>query len=101
MLITFLLLAVQTAGQPDLAARPAAPDKVVCKFESEASSRIATRICRMQSEWTRIANDQEVDSSRNARSTGRAGTIVNNPEGYVSGYPANSNVPGLGTRPPR
>jgi hypothetical protein len=102
MVITILMLAAARAAvQPDAAPPAAEPDKVVCKFQSEANSRIPKRICLMKSEWTRIANDQEMDSSRNARSTGREGTIVNDPEGFVSGYPANANVPGLGTRPPR
>jgi len=106
MIATLLLLAVQ-ASTPPVAATDSDADKIVCKLETQANSRIPARVCLPKSEWDRIQkeNSQDVASNRNGRAGGLSGTIVNGPSngegGLVTGYPAAGNVPGLSVRPPR
>ena len=92
MITSILLLAAPVVGTPP--ATPAKPDgdKIKCQVEYQANSRIPSRICLPMSEWKRIedANRDDWASSRNARSSGRSGTIVDSPEGTISGY----SVPG-------
>lgn len=100
MITSLLLIAAAPAVAP--ATAPAQPDKVVCKMETQANSRIPNRVCLLQSEWTRMEeeNGDDSTSSRQQRSTGRQGTIVNDAEGFVSGYsPPGRTVPGISTRP--
>lgn len=107
MVTIFLLLAVQAAVPPDATAPPAEPDKIICKLETQANSRIPSRVCLPKSEWDRIQKENTDDyaSSRNGRAGGLSGTIVNGPSGgeggLVTGYPAPTNVPGISTRPHR
>ena len=106
MIVTLLLLAFQASALPAAAADPDA-DKIICKLETQANSRIPSRVCLPKSEWDRIEKENSGDmaSSRNGRAGGLSGTIVNGPSlgegGLVTGYPSAGNVPGLAVRPPR
>lgn len=102
MFTSLLLLAIQAAAPPPVPTPT--PDKIVCKMETQANSRIPSRVCLPQSEWARIAKDNADDwgGSRNQHAGGRSGTIVTDPEGYMNGLgPPGTTVPGISTRPPR
>ena len=68
MLISMLFLMAAQAGAPATAAASPAvkPDKIVCKSELVAYSRIPERVCRKQSEWDSIAKQNEEDIRRSA-----------------------------------
>jgi hypothetical protein len=87
MIAAALLLAAQAAAAatPPAAAKPAA-EKMRCQLIYQARSRIPDRLCLTQSEWDKIAkeNNDDLASSRNARSSGRSGTIANDAEGGIT-----------------
>jgi hypothetical protein len=65
----FVILAAASAvpaAQPaDASAKPA--ESIICRFESEGTSRIPIRICRTQAEWDAItkANRDDLEHARN------------------------------------
>ena len=81
----FMLVAAQAAVAPGTLTAKAKIDKVSCRIEYQASSRIPNRVCLPKSEWDRIEkqNEEDLASSRNDRASGRSGTIVDNGEGFV------------------
>ena len=86
MVTAMLLLSAQAAtAAPPATAKPAA-EKTVCQSVYQARSRIPDRLCLPKSEWDKMAqaNQDDWTSSRNARSSGRGGTIANDPEGGIT-----------------
>ena len=77
-MVTFMvLLAAQAAAAaPPAKANPPA-EKMKCQLIYQANSRIPDRLCLTQAEWDKMAdaNKDDLASSRNARSSGSAGTI--------------------------
>lgn len=72
MLFTTLLL----ISAPNVASHGAAPpakpvEKVICRMEYEAYSRIPKRICGTQAEWDQMYKETQEDirSSKNGRGT--------------------------------
>ena len=84
MITAILLVAAQAAAAPPIA-KPAA-EKKKCQLIYQARSRIPDKLCLTQAEWDKMADANRDDwtSSRNARSSGRAGTIVNSDEGQIT-----------------
>ena len=91
MMTVLLLLTAQAAvpAPPVTAAAPIAKpalEKKKCQLVYQARSRIPDKLCLTQAEWDKMADANRDDwtSSRNARSAGRAGTIVNSDEGQIT-----------------
>jgi hypothetical protein len=68
--VSLLVIAIAAAAGPS--AQPANPparpaDSVICRFETEGTSRIPIRICRTQAEWDAISkqNRDDLEHTRN------------------------------------
>ena len=83
MITSMIIFAAAQAAVPPSTFSKA--NKVQCHLEYQVFSRIPNKVCLPRSEWQRIEeqNEKDMTSSRNARSTGRSGTIVDNGEGFV------------------
>ena len=68
LIVTLMLLAGAQAAQAPAVANAAQPDpnKIVCRNEKEAHTRIPTRICRTQAEWDQIAAETQADLGKSA-----------------------------------
>jgi hypothetical protein len=98
MISIVLLLAAQGAVPPSAPNGNTGDDKVICKLETAANTRIPSRVCLPKSEWARIEkeNSEDVASSRNSRAGGLNGTIANFKSGEITiGRPT---VPGTTPR---
>ena len=86
MITAMLLLAAQAALQSAPPAAKPAAEKLKCQLVYQARSRIPDKLCMTQAEWDKMAeeNGDDLASSRNARSGGRSGTIVNSLEGNIT-----------------
>lgn len=71
LLATLLLMSV-----PDVTPAAQSADKLICRLEYEAYSRIPKRICGTQAEWDQMYKDTQEDlrSSRNKRGSAPAGS---------------------------
>jgi len=66
LVISFLLVMAASAHEAPATTPAAQPDKIVCKSEQQAHSRIPERVCRLQSEWAQIAKQTEDDLRRSS-----------------------------------
>jgi hypothetical protein len=86
MITVMLLLVAQTAAAAPAATVKSTAEKMKCQLVYQANSRIPDRLCLTQLEWDKMAdaNQDDVGSSRNARSSGRSGTMANSLEGQIT-----------------
>lgn len=84
LLLSMLLVSAQSL--PVSQSATPAEDKVMCRLMQEPSSRIPLRVCRKNSEWEQMEREvqEELRSSRNNRTSGRSGTIVNSAQGFIT-----------------
>jgi hypothetical protein len=58
MIITLLILAAAPTATVPVAAKP---DRVICRFEQQLTSRIPLRVCRTTAQWAQVERETQAD----------------------------------------